>query len=296
MGKKRVYLSVDFDYFCREEIHWDWGHGENPMFQEIAWQTRTSGFARAGLDFLEETSLERFGHPTPKQFWQKLQELGFRFDEVETVTVQDSHLWAAHDFIERTYSPRRIVNFDAHHDMGYRSWRELKREWLDQMKVDCSNWQLMLLHQLESLEAATVYPKWKGLREIEMGATPWKSSKSISKRYQYAVWDDAYVASLAGDVASIFIAKSSAWMPPWHDQAFVDFVKAAERLVQLEADVPNAEYINPLKCRDFSIEAARAFDQGYVEQLRQMGLFTGAVPASEWAKSEAQPVKKAGGV
>lgn len=33
---KRVFLSVDFDYFCREEDEWDWGHSENSdMFNEI---------------------------------------------------------------------------------------------------------------------------------------------------------------------------------------------------------------------------------------------------------------------
>lgn len=259
---KRVFLSVDFDYFCREEDEWDWGHSENSdMFNEIAWMSRTRWY--------EETLLEKYANPHPVKFWDKLIELGFNFDDCESLSVANSHLWAAPDFLDLCPGEVTIVNFDAHHDMGYLSWKQLKKEWLDKGRIDCSNWLLVLMHQLQTLRAAVVYPEWKGLREIK-GRPSWKNSKSIDARFQYGVYDEEFVRSLAGSVVGIFIAKSSAWMPPWHDEAFAEFVLEGSGMTGLESQVPfeSKEGMNPLDVRPFDLEALLAHDRNVLSMFK----------------------------
>lgn len=269
MSVRKIYLSVDFDYFSREEREWDWGHSERAaIFTNAAWHSRSQR--------LEETSLERYANPHPRDFWEKLGELGFDFSSCESLVVANSHQWAAPDFLSLALplhegaKETAVVNFDAHHDMGYQSWKVLKKEWLDKLRVDCSNWLLGLMHQLPDLQGAVVYPEWKGLKEVQ-GAhkLSWQNTKSLSKRFQYGVYNEEYVRSLAGEVVGIFVAKSSAWMPPWHDQAFTDFVEDVAGSTGLGAEVrfEEEEGVNPLKPRDFDLKAAQEMDRKIQEAL-----------------------------
>lgn len=278
-----IYLSVDFDFFCREEEVWDWGHSEKTIFQEIAWQTRSNAFAFRGQDIFEETSLENYAKPHPVEFWKQLIKFGFTFDSCVNLSVADSHLWAAPDFMDVLggKSNASIVNFDAHHDMGYQSWTELKENWLDPGRVDCSNWLLYLLYNRKRTTAAVVYPEWRGLSELN-GKMPWKRNASITKRFQTGVYDEAYVRSLAGPVAGVFIAKSSAWTPPWHDRAFAAFVADAEELTRCGVETPYVvkEQRHPLDIREVDIEGMRQSDKQYVAML------------NEWrAKNPVSPVR-----
>lgn len=260
MSQRRIYLSVDFDYFCRELPEWDWGHAETSVYSEIVWPTR--------VRHLEGTSLETHALPHPRDFWTKLTEAGFNFDDCESVDVADSHMFAAPDFIDRAPGKVEIVNFDAHHDMGYKEWPELKRKWLDKGRVDCSNWLLALLYKFHETTASVVYPAWKGTREVDDGSKSW-THKPIKGRFSYHVYSEELLRRLAGDVVGIFIAKSSAWMPPWHDKAFADFVDRAAATAGVTAEIPyeSQERCNPIDPRPFNLEAA-------LDQERQLKKFT----------------------
>lgn len=250
---RQVFLSVDFDYFSREEEEWDWGHAEMSLFQQLAWHSRVGLFG--------ETSLEKYALPHPRDFWQTLASAGFNFDPCRSFNVADSHLWACPNFLDLAPGQVEIVNFDAHHDMGYKDWKELKTEWLDKDKVDCSNWLLYLLYKYPQLTASCVYPQWKGLREIERGM-PWEKRPGIKKRFNYGVFNNELLRKLAGDVVGIFVAKSSAWLPPWHDKAFAEFSEAGADFAGLSVEVPfeDDERVNPLKVRDFDMAGALAYD------------------------------------
>jgi hypothetical protein len=261
MARRKVFLSVDFDYFAREEDEWDWGHAE---YTDLAWFTRVRHF--------EETSLERHATPHPRDFWTKLVEAGFSFDDCGTFSVADSHLWAAPDFLDLAPGQVEIVNFDAHHDMGYKPWKELKQEWLDKGRVDCSNWLLGLLYAQPNLTASVVYPPWKGTREVDEGGPPSWKNKALKGRFSYGVYSEELLKKLAGDVVGIFIAKSSAWMPPWHDQAFVDFVEDGASTFDLIAEMPyeSQERRNPMTVREFNLEAALDHNRQFQELSKKM--------------------------
>jgi len=259
----RIYLSVDFDYFSREEEEWDWGHNETPTFEDIAWYTRVRWY--------DDTSLERFAKPHPSNFWSTLQQLGYTFDDCRSFTVANSHMWAAHDFLN--VSPGdMIINFDAHHDMGYSDWATLNSKWLRRNRVDCSNWLLLLLHRLSWLRAAVVYPPWKGERELDPERPkPWLKSKTITDRFQHLVYDEERVRELAGPVGGVFIAKSSAWLPPWHDEAFEEFVRLGSTIVgSPETPFVSQEGSNPICCRKFNLQEALGHERLMQEAINKL--------------------------
>jgi hypothetical protein len=99
-------------------------------------------------------------------------------------------------------------------------------------------------------------PQWKGLAEVEGNAPELWLRGGLAKRFQYGVYSEDFARSLAGDVVGIFIAKSSAWLPPWHDPAFAAFVRDAALLTRLEVASPYKEQegMDPLAIRVFDVE------------------------------------------
>jgi hypothetical protein len=250
---RRIYLSIDFDYFTRELDEWDWGHSEgSSVYGELVWHTR--------VRFHEETSLDKHAVPHPRDFWNTLVAAGFNFDPCDSFTVADSHMWGAPDFLRLCPPTVEIVNFDAHHDMGYKPWADLKRDFLDVGRVDCSNWLLGLLHAREDITARVVYPAWKGTREIEKDSVMSWENAPITGRFRYDVYNEALLREMAGDVIGVFIAKSSTWTPPWHDRTFAKFAKAGADVTGIRPTVryKAEERLNPLTPRKFDLPAALA--------------------------------------
>ena len=256
----KVWLSVDFDYFSRELMEWDWGHSEETPYTDLLWYSRS--------ECLEGTSLEH-ANPHPEVFWSKLVELGFDFSECEVFAVADSHKWAAKTFLELPKA-NHIINFDAHHDMGYQPWEDLKAMWLDKKKADCSNWLALLLNEVKRLRATVVYPQWKGEQEITNGSNYWEEGH-LKERFDFMVYREEQVSYLAeeGKVAGVFISKSSSWTPPWHDEAFNHFVYEGATVAGLDVQVPFEleERCHPLEARRFDMEAALKF-RAEMERMR----------------------------
>jgi hypothetical protein len=211
-----VWLSVDWDYFTREDPKWDWGHQEDPLFYELIWKIRQHQFERQGLDIVAETCPDRHAKPRPAIFWEALKTLGFDLSCVDFVGISNSHSNAYQTFRERSAKSVKLYNFDAHHDLGY------KGEELDGDagfgRVNAENWLGMLYLLKPSLRAEIVYPAWKGLVE-------WKQAAFHPMMKRFArprVFDVLPVSRRYVEV--IHICKSSAWTPPWHDGAFQAFV------------------------------------------------------------------------
>jgi len=238
--RPNVWLSIDFDFFVYEDPSWEFGHSETQLGIDKAWTIRLAQHRIHKVDLLKEMTLRK-AKPTPGAFWKTLQKLGYRFDKTKSVSVADSHKWAYHALRRRKGEPKtsetRIVHFDAHHDLFY-SINGLVAS-VDNDDPSCENWHFMTLDKYPKLESLVVYPAWKGMHDWDesMGrfidlATPDGKDvlEILANRVTPVVWPDPRVAEAAGDVTRIFICRSGAWVPPWHDRAFQRFCAEAEHV------------------------------------------------------------------
>jgi len=232
---RKVWLSLDWDFFCREEPEWDWGHSEDGnIYQTIAWNIRATTALARGIDLRKETSLQH-SKPAPARFWRSLERLGFNFDRVLGLGIADSHRHAYRFFKELPDAQAtQIVHIDAHHDLFY-SVPSLKHS-DENDDPRCDDWHLLTLLR-GKLRSLVVYPQWKGLCEWEDlletitsvdTQSSWATARMLQKIVDTCVWGDPHVPAVAGEVEGIFICRSGAWVPPWHDLAFNRFVQAAE--------------------------------------------------------------------
>lgn len=229
---KRLWLSVDFDFFVREDPSWDWGHRERPLFRDMLWEYRAQDLMVRGLDPQKEMSLERFARPKPWEFWSELERLGYDFSETSRVVVADSHLWAARTFVDNwpgkvQPGTRTLVHFDAHHDLAYS--KDLARQCITGEFVDCTSWHSYVLSYWKHLKSKIVYPEWLGIDEwgehkVNVEGTKWR--QEIDNRVTAGTWGDKFVARSAGKVDVVFICRSGSWVPSWLDEEFVQFVKS----------------------------------------------------------------------
>jgi hypothetical protein len=215
--RKPIALSIDFDFFSYEDPLWDWGHSEAPLFQEeLVWTFRILGGTSVGIDFVKETSLEK-ADVHPLKVFETLQDLGWTIDEDCKLTISDSHVYAAPAFL--SLPDCRIVNLDAHHDLGYLDTKKMKSCWKSQ-RCRCDDWLWFLLKVNPQFEAVQVYPSWKD-HTYDWPDDPHWVGTSIEKRVCLAQYSQEMMKALAGNVVAIHIARSSAWVPPWHDHVVV---------------------------------------------------------------------------
>lgn len=271
MSRPNVWLSIDWDFFVRENPAWDWGHGESEVFLGFAWEVRVANFLATGKDLRKEMSL-RHADPKPGAFWNRLLELGYRFDNVKAFVVADSHKWAywlfdrAHGSgpaLEKT----RLLHFDAHHDLVYnvKSFTANKKA----QTAACDDWHMMTLLKNRLLKSFVVYPPWKGLYDWTKTIGSWEKHRMpearelhrlITKFVDFGVWGDPRLADTAGQVEVVFICRSGGWTPPWHDRAFRKFAQAGADLAGMQANPLFAEEegINPLVSRKLDWEVIRS--------------------------------------
>jgi len=220
-------ISIDWDFFIphgmfRESIalpalndtapglfiyDWQMSEARHPGLEDAVWRTRATNFKRWGLDIVEETrptlSVDDF-----------MTELSIKLDDaVLPAWKADSHAWAAvvaRDFHEH-FGPLRVVNFDAHHDLGYDN--------LDPEKLACDNWALLGLENGHIQDYTLVYPDWLGKAEWEGVKRP--HLKKFSKRIHVQTWSEWVMTStMLDDPQVAFLCRSSSWTPPWLDPGF----------------------------------------------------------------------------
>lgn len=240
MRRQKTMLVVDFDYFFRviempsqqedpkDSWHWqlyDWGHREAPFFQGPVWTIRASSFLAHNLPLPGTTGLER-------DFWQR-----FTIRQSAPVYVADSNV---HSFQDGwLHDTDQIWLYDAHHDSGYgfpkdKSPIEVLNE---RGQVTCEDW--LVPYAIAGAQIHTRYPRW---RTYAFDLEPQPAIK-IDREF-----DDEQPLPVIFDRVSI--CRSGAWVPPWLDQAFMDFVNTCPgKLQPIERDL--------LPDRLFSLEAAR---------------------------------------
>jgi hypothetical protein len=241
-------LVVDWDFFFVNPLHngnvtdrtlllYDWKHLEAPFFVNDIWWSRLHGFVMNDLPLPMASNVEGF--------WDR-----FGLDEA-VLMVADSNLYAGliqpssiGDFEAERWN--RIDLFDAHHDSGYKI-RSLA-EYEQRGTVSCEDW--MLEHAKRGVTDLHVhYPAWL---TAAFSADP-QPAIEIDRRI-----DDGQPVDVSYD--AVFVCRSGAWVPPWCDQQFADFVKSFPGAGYSWVDEENETMV-----RDFDIEMATA----QAEELKQ---------------------------
>lgn len=248
--KPVVDLSLDFDFFIREKMIWDWGHGEGEamgeIFRHVIWEHRYG----SRLNVFEETDIGTYADFDPCTVLGQLASRNLRTGNArsrKTVGVADSHL-RAHDFFNDVWArdrpPAMLLQLDAHHD----SWQSTK-------KMHCGNWLSALMEQHPGVRYRQAYPKWKDPRDdgppnvpagVDFDMQHWSEFKSEPMRLRH-----------------IFFCLSSAWVPPHHDAKFIEVVEwlAMVRKLSVLGDIPAREAPTQQKAMKMREEQAAQIKQ-----------------------------------
>jgi hypothetical protein len=254
------------------------------MMGPALWSFRAQDFLRAGFDLREETSTEKYANPKPSEFWGALADIGYNFDATSFYLVADSHAAAGPLFAEvarLTGEPADVViNFDAHHDVGYHGFQRTY-EMVKEGRCACDTWLCFLLCEFPELQARIVMPDW--MRDDVVA-----QKRSVHENLPRKMWPRVKVGSFTTptgrisqvarkgneelDIEAIFVCRSSSWVPPWHDQEFIDFVVDGEEAAGLGVVEPYADkdFMPPLEVREFSWEAVEAMNDQMAEMMKRI--------------------------
>lgn len=186
---------------------WDWGSHENHPESLMAhlWGSRAFSFQAKGLD-LPMAVIE-------PGFWDR-----FEFTDDCKLFVANSHVCICQDEVVERW-PDFVVNYDAHHDCGYGRPSPFKTN-----RYSCEDW-VYLYAKMGSL-IDIVYPDWKddafrAEKSPRLMRTKYKSN--IVRQFASQFHAEKPVV---GPVDTVFVCLSGAWVPPWCDGQFWDFVKS----------------------------------------------------------------------
>ncbi len=233
---KTAMLSIDFDFFVREMIDWDWGHNESPIFLNVVWP-----FRYAGIDDLKEEVDPR----THADFWPphlraELQKKGFLLSTNVNLMAADSHyhtLQMLRQCDEWQYEPDYLINIDQHHDL----FSDPKDG-----EPDCGNWWTEYVD------------KWKKTRHIWIAPKHLDSMKDYGKPVrdvEQVRWSEFELPEPVV-VTGIFFARSGCWVPPHLDELFNEMVNEFH---------PNLK----VKCRELDWEMIEVHREQLKEQRRE---------------------------
>lgn len=251
----KTILSVDFDFFIRENPSWDYGHSEeDSIFLNTAWIARYMS-----VDLYAETDIKKYADFQPVDMFMKLIWLGFNFKNTKLV-VADSHKHA-YDVLGKK---SKVINFDAHHDL----WKEKKD------KVDCGNWLYKGIQNGLVGELFWVAPTWS--REFNGKEKYWFQKgqyKEIKGYYFDQLKENQFKKT---QIDTLFICRSGAWVPPHHDAEFVRMVTLFRNLLD------DIRLVEELKQRKFP---TREMNKKMVKQMKEgmakLDMLKGSVPVAE---------------
>lgn len=255
-------LSCDFDYFAvdrqgdpnisfREQCLYDWSHKETPMFIHMLWDLRAAGFMRAGLPLPVLSGEERF-------FWDQ-----FKIKKGATLYYAESHSQAAHLEVTKGWKPGGVVyNYDAHHDCGYSNDGVVRV--MREGRIECGEW--MVWYHLMGGELHVRYPQWKKWAfDDEPPMSVCLSSIAPHKKGQEPV-DRQFHYGEAPDITfdRVFVCRSGAWVPTWHDAAFFDFIERAP-----VAHKVNLDNVAPRKWDEHAVRAMAEQMEAAVKEMAE---------------------------
>lgn len=269
---RKLFLSIDWDFFVPEKPEWDWGHQENGLFIGPMWQLRMADFFARGEDLREEMKLATCA-PHARKFWETMRRLGYKFTSKTRVTIGESHSQAAAPFLAVEKDERiDVLHFDAHADSGYgdpAAVVETAKAKLRKNETDCGTWLLTVALKVPT-NVTYVYPQWKGLKE-------WKSEFKGDDDprlqefldHRAIVYDEERLvkACRPREVDRVFICRSGAWTPPWLDDEFQLF--AGTLMGTCKMFTVRVGAIDPMMPRRVDAEQARKIGEGMREMMLQ---------------------------
>lgn len=237
-----IALSIDWDFFVHEHAGLDLGHSEltSPGLLDMIWTSRAIGWLEYGYDPVRLLSLAD-ARPKPSRFIGALRRRGFTFAPDLQIRWADSHVHAL-----RFLAPLdicRVVQFDTHHDLGYR--KELHPD-----RATCEDWLAHLLRLRTDLRVLQIFPNWIPSENFERPRVAHWRRTAIRKRVSFGHFDDDHLSQPNDHVVAVFVAQSCAWAPPWLDADFGRFLDSWSKLGQLQGP--------KFKPRKFSLEQCAA--------------------------------------
>jgi hypothetical protein len=207
--EKMNLLVIDWDYFfptpegkeeqsAEEFFLYDWGHSEGfgPL-NDALWVDRAAAFK------INNVARPQMNLEWTDGWWER-----FNIDPRATLFYADSNVQAMEA------DPGMIGQvwlYDAHHDSGYtRSLEEI----VESGKVSCEDW--MVAYHLRGAELHVRYPRWK----------PWAMTAEQGPSIEVDRQVDDFAPNPV-EFHSVFVCRSGAWVPPWADQEFWDFITDA---------------------------------------------------------------------
>lgn len=195
-----VDLSIDFDFFVREDPDWDLGHSEHPevrgTYTDTIWDVRY-----LQLDLHALTDLRTYADFMPTQLQLALSTKGVALvpQALRYVGFADSHEYAYNLFTLHDDPVAPVVlNIDAHHDM-----------WEPGPHPMCANWATWL-HDYKAPGSHFIhaYPSW-----LQDPGAPVRPMEQV----QWSKWPGL---GTPHRVRRIFLCRSGAWVPPHLDPDF----------------------------------------------------------------------------
>lgn len=214
-------LVVDWDFFfpnpawsaeiTEESMLYLWDHKEAPFFLgPVVWGNRATTFIRNELELPRCQGYEGF--------WDR-----FKFNEDGvSVIYGDSNLHAGRLLpsslgLDEEYETEdrwhTVSLWDAHHDSGYKSTGSYEA-WDATGRVSCEDW--MLVHHGHGSRLQVTYPAWRKV----VGQVEPEPLVPVDRRVDDGTdpedWYDA-----------VYVCRSGAWVPPWCDDQFTEFMDQA---------------------------------------------------------------------
>lgn len=237
-------ISVDFDFFCAHPADgmaarlpdgrlitdtWLAGPPSAPneskgdYVRDLEWDTRIRMAAARRIPLGDLFGVHpHLGATAPDDFTARLAERAHIAGA--PLHVADSHLHAltACTRLHASGGPVTVINFDAHHDLGY-SQDAVDYEYRDGAPPTCESWLLRALNDGLADQAVIVYPDWVDPAEHE--PDPTEFCAQLADRVTVTTWSDWTAASPAPvHAGEVFVARSSWWSPPWCDSEMVALV------------------------------------------------------------------------
>ena len=193
--KKKLLVTVDWDYHIPEKIEWDMGHREAAFFLTVIW-----GLRGQLIDQMKTTGEEI-------DFWDKLHsKLNFK---VDSVVVTDSH----GSVIDLATKFDDVLLFDAHHDC----WKIVD---FSLKSVQCHDWGTAWAVSGMRNKMWWVCPDWQDKSLIIDGVDKMSEENLVTLSFAEFMkkdWSDY-------EVTACHICRSGCWTPPWLDEEFQNFV------------------------------------------------------------------------
>lgn len=220
-------LTIDWDFFFREDPDWLWEHSTHPLHSSMIWYMRYIDFKlRLKKDLTEEFRADEklIGNIR----W--MIDNHFQLSSDCMLHIDDDHN-RAYEILNENPEITEVICFDAHWDINY-----LKGILLQNQKVMPENWLGKWLLENKRRKAIVVYSPYTIEGKDHHELLP----KAIKRQLKLIKYEDFDAEEFEREVSILHFCRSPQWTPPWSDAKFLDLINEFARM-----DLPMREF-NPV--------------------------------------------------